>query len=155
MRTKTIFILIALTITTLIACKKESQPTLTAALAKSSWQKTSILISADSIAPDTIPTIAVSLADCKKDNIWSFNATNNTFTLDEGATKCNLGDAQIKDQGTITELNNGSQLRVAGDGTNELWEIESRSAASFRVSYFARNASNKMTKFRVVFSKVE
>lgn len=152
---KTYFITI-LCLLVSFACTKEKQATLTEELAKSKWQKTSVLISADSVAPDTIPVIDVLSArpDCAKDNIWTFNAESNTFVLDEGAAKCNVSDPQIKDEGIIEELNNGSSLRVSGDGTNEIWEIESRSASSFRVSYFARNGSNKLAKFRVVFTKI-
>lgn len=150
------YLFLILSVFALFACSKEKTPTLTEELSKSSWQKTSILVSADSVAPDTIPTIDIlsARADCAKDNVWHFDATNNTFVLDEGATKCNASDSQIKDEGTIEELNNGTSLRVASDGTNEIWEIESRSASSFRVSYFARTASNKMAKFRVIFDKV-
>jgi hypothetical protein len=149
---KTAFVFILLTLMA-FACKKEDSSSLTKDLAKSRWQKTQILISADSIL-DTIPTIVVVSPTCKSDNIWSFDANNNTFTLDEGASKCDVSDPQIKDQGIIEEQNNGSALRVASDGTNEIWEIESRSASSFRVSYFARNASNKLVKFRVTFNKI-
>jgi hypothetical protein len=137
-----------------LACKKEDQPTLTEDLAKSSWRKTQILISADSVAPDTIPSIEVISGPCKADNIWSFNAENNTFTLDEGATKCGVSDPQIKDQGIIQEQDNGKKLLVNGDGTNEIWEINSFTSSSFRVSYFGRNASNQLVKFRVTFSKI-
>lgn len=136
-----------------LACKKERIPTLTEELAKSNWQKSQILISADSIL-DTIPSIEVISPPCKSDNIWSFDATNNTFTLDEGSSKCDDSDPQIKDQGIIEEQDNGAKLLVKGGGTNEIWEIESRTSASFRVSYFARNASNKMAKFRVTFVKI-
>lgn len=148
-------LIFVLTVGALFACKKEETNTLTEELAKNSWQKTSILISADSIAPDTIPTIDVLSAKptCAKDNIWSFNAESNTFTLDEGAEKCNPAEPQIKDQGIIEEQNNGTSLKVEGGGTNEIWEIESRSASSFRVSYFGRNAG-KMTKFRVTFTRI-
>lgn len=145
-----IFILIAFA---LFACKKEEQPTITDELAKNDWRKTQVLVSADSIV-DTIPTIEVVVPDCKKDNIWRFNATSNTFILDEGATKCDAADPQIKDQGTITEQNNGTQLKVAGSGTNEIWEIESFTAFTFHVSYFARKPDNKLAKFRVTFSKI-
>ena len=56
--------------------------------------------------------------------------------------------------GVITELNNGNSLRVAGTTTNEIWEIESRSASSFRVSYFAKNSDNVTVKFRVTFTTI-
>lgn len=148
----TYFLILSLLV--FFACKKEDQPTLTEDLAKNSWRKTQILISADSVAPDTIPSIEVISGACKADNIWSFNADNNTFTLDEGTTKCNISDPQIKDHGIIQEQDNGKKLLVDGDGTNEIWEIESFSAAAFRVSYFGRSASNKLVKFRVTFSKI-
>lgn len=139
----------------LFSCKKENKSSsLIQDLAQTSWQKTQILNSLDSIAPDTIPNILIATDDCKKDNIWGFNAANKTFQIFEGATKCNIGDADIKDQGLIEELNNGNSLRVAGGTTNEIWEIESRTSSSFRVSYFARNTSNKMVKFRVTFTKL-
>jgi hypothetical protein len=149
------FSLILLSILTLFACKKEEtkKSVLIEELAKSEWRKTSILVSADSVAPDTIPTISLASLSCNADNVWHFNATTNTFILDEGATKCDGANPQIKDQGVITDLNDGSQLRVEGSGTNEIWNIESRSASSFRVSYFAR-VSSQTRKFRVTFTKI-
>lgn len=149
------FSLILLSILTLFACKKEDtkKSVLIEELAKSEWRKTSILVSADSVAPDTIPNLTIASEACKADNIWKFNSNNNTFTLDEGSSKCGVSDPQIKDQGVITDLNDGSQLRVEGSGTNEIWNIESRSASSFRVSYFAR-VSSQTRKFRVTFTKI-
>jgi len=140
----------------MFACKKEKQLSLTESLAQNDWKKTSILISSDSVAPDTIPTIDIltSRPNCAKDNVWHFDANTNTFSLSEGAEKCTVSDPDIKDQGVIEELSNGSQLRVAGTGTNEIWEIESRSSSSFRVSYFARNGANQTAKFRVTFTKI-
>jgi hypothetical protein len=149
---KTAFVFIILTLMA-FACKKEDTTSLTKELAKSRWQKTQILISADSIV-DTIPTIVVVSPTCKSDNIWSFDANNNTFTLDEGASKCDVSDPQIKDQGIIEEQNNGTRLLVDGEGTNEIWEINSFTSSSFRVSYFGRNASNQLVNFRVTFSKI-
>lgn len=137
----------------LFACQKEDLPTLTEDLAKNNWSKTQILISVDSIS-DTIPTIEIVSTPCKRDNVWSFDADNNTFTLDEGPSKCVVSDPQIKDQGIIQEQDNGSKLLVDGEGTNEIWEIESRSASSFRVSYFAKNSDNVTVKFRVTFTKI-
>jgi hypothetical protein len=149
------FSLIILSILTLFACKKEEdkKSVLIAELAKSEWRKTSILVSADSVAPDTIPNIIIASEACKADNIWKFNANNNTFQLDEGSSKCGVSDPQIKDQGAITDLENGSQLKVEGSGTNEIWNIESLSANSFRVSYFGR-VSSQSRKFRVTFTKI-
>ncbi|MBK9330786.1 MAG: hypothetical protein IPM95_16130 [Sphingobacteriales bacterium] len=137
------------------ACTKESTPSLIDELAKSNWRKASILVSTDSVI-DTIPVVDIltSKPDCAKDNIWKFNAVTNTFQLDEGPTKCNVLDPDIKDQGIIEEQNGGELLRVAGTGTNEIWEIESRTTEAFRVSYFARTAANKQAKFRVVFEKI-
>ena len=149
---KTAFVFILLTLMA-FACKKEDTSSLTKDLAKSRWQKTQILISADSIL-DTIPTIVVVSPTCKSDNIWSFDANNNTFTLDEGASKCDVSDPQIKDQGIIEEQNNGTRLLVDGEGTNEIWEINSFTSSSFRVSYFGRNASNQLVNFRVTFTKI-
>jgi hypothetical protein len=82
------------------ACTKESTPSLIDELAKSNWRKASILVSTDSVI-DTIPVVDIltSKPDCAKDNIWKFNAVTNTFQLDEGPTKCNVLDPDIKDQG--------------------------------------------------------
>jgi hypothetical protein len=138
----------------IIACKKESNPTtFLEEIDGKQFSKTLILNSIDSLI-DTIPVVTITPADCKKDNVWSFNKTTKRFVLDEGATKCDALDNQTKDQGAVEELNGGSQLRVIGGTTNEIWEIESRSASSFRVSYFARNGSNKLVKFRVTFTKL-
>lgn len=149
------FSLILLSILILFACKKEEdkKSVLIEELAKSEWRKTSILYSADSIAPDTIPTFSPAVLLCKADNIWHFNATTNTFILDEGPSKCDVSDPQIKEEGSIEDLNNGSQLRVVGGTTNEIWEIESRSASSFHVSYFGK-LGTQTRKFRVTFTKI-
>ena len=138
----------------MIACKKEETKTATFLdeIDGKQFNKTEILISLND-TNDTIPNIPNVPADCKKDNVWIFNKTAKTFTLDEGLTKCNISDPQIKEQGLVEELDNGNSLRVAGTGTNEIWNIESRSASSFRVSYFAKNSSNENVKFRVTFTK--
>ena len=148
-------ILLTMAIIFMIACKKEETKTATFLdeIDGKQFNKTEILISLND-TEDTIPNIPSVPADCKKDNIWIFNKTAKTFTLDEGPTKCNLSDPQIKEQGLVEELDNGNSLRVAGTGTNEIWNIESRSASSFRVSYFAKNSSNEMVKFRVTFTKL-
>ncbi len=150
-------ILIAFAIIGMMACKKNETASFLDEIDGKQFKKTSILTSIDSItsnANDTIPVVVVTPSDCKKDNIWSFNKTAKSFTLDEGLTKCDVADPQIKDQGVITELNNGNSLRVAGTTTNEIWEIESRSASSFRVSYFAKNSDNVTVKFRVTFTTI-
>ncbi len=154
---KKILFLSATAIICLIACKK-NDPAPVSFLEEidgNQYKKTSIYTSNDSIT-DTIPVndFFASLSDCKKDNVWSFNKTTLTFTLDEGASKCNAADPQTKDEGTIAEQDSGNSLKVDGGGTNEIWNIESRSASSFRVSYFARNSSNQLVKFRVVFTKL-
>lgn len=153
------FILIITAIIFMVACKKEeaNTPTFLDEIDGLQFSKTAILNSIDSITGnpnDTIPNIEIITADCKADNIWTFNKSNKTFTLDEGLLICNLGDPQIKEQGLVELLDNGTALRVAGTGTNEIWNIESRSASSFRVSYFAKNSSNETVKFRVVFTKL-
>ena len=150
-------ILIAFAVMSMMACKKNETTSFLDEIDGKQFKKTSILTSTDSItssAVDTIPTVVVSPSDCKKDNVWSFNKTAKTFTLDEGASKCDVADPQIKDQGVITEQNNGNSLKVAGTTTNEIWEIESRSSSSFRVSYFAKNSDNVTVKFRVTFTKI-
>jgi len=149
------FILIALAVISMIGCKKEetTETTFLDEIDGKQFSKTEILISLNDGA-DTVPNIPNIPVDCKKDNIWSFNKTAKTFTLDEGLTKCNISDPQIKEQGLIELINNGTSLRIAGTGTNEIWNIESRSASSFRASYFAKNSANETVKFRVVFTKI-
>ena len=151
---KTTYFLI-LSLFAFFSCKKEEdkKSVLIEELSKSEWRKSSILYSADSVAPDTIPTISPAVLLCQADNIWHFNASTNTFVLDEGPTKCNAANPQIKDEGAIEDLGNGTRLRVEGGGTNEIWEIESRTSSSFRVSYFGKVGS-QTRKLRVTFSKI-
>jgi len=153
------FILITIAIISMMACKKEETATLTFLdeIDGKQFSKTEILISVDSTTnnpADTVPNILSVLDDCKKDNIWSFNKTAKTFKLDEGLTKCNISDPQVKEQGVIELIDNGTSLRVAGTGTNEIWNIESRTANSFRASYFAKKIANETVKFRVTFTKL-
>lgn len=149
--------IILLAVISAFACKKTDSTSFLDEIDGKQFSKSTILNSTDSItgiAEDTIPIIPIIPQDCKKDNIWTFKKSNKSFKLDEGPTKCNPADAQTKDEGVIEELNNGTQLKVAGTGTNEIWNIESRTASSFQVSYFAKNASNKTVKFRVTFTQL-
>ncbi len=148
-------ILITMAVFFMMACKKEETKTATFLdeIDGKQFNKTEILISLND-TEDTIPNITVTPEPCKADNVWSFNKTDKTFTLDEGERKCLETDLQTKDEGRIELIENGNSLKVAGSGTNEIWNIESRSASSFRVSYFAKNTSNENVKFRVTFTKL-
>lgn len=153
------FILIITAVIFMMACKKEEtkSPTFLDEIDGLKFSKTEILNSIDSITGnpnDTIPNIEVIPSDCNSDNFWTFNNAEKSFILDNGTNKCKIEDPQIIEQGLVELLDNGTALRVAGTGTNEIWNIESRTAASFRVSYFAKNGSNKMVKFRVTFTKL-
>jgi len=71
----------------MVSCQKDSDKpkTKTELLTMASWK----FSSATALGID----VSAALQSCQKDNIYTF-ATGGTGTADEGATKCNAGDAQ-------------------------------------------------------------
>jgi len=71
----------------IVSCQKDSDnpKTKTELLTMASWKFSSATASGIDVS--------AALQACQKDNIYTF-ATGGTGTADEGATKCNAGDAQ-------------------------------------------------------------
>jgi hypothetical protein len=74
-----------------------------------------------------MPTMDVyaQLQACEKDNIVKVQS-NGTYTIDEGATKCNAADPQIAETGNWTFSNNETKLTFMG----ETFDIISLSATT-------------------------
>lgn len=74
-------------------CSKESNLTKTDLLSKA-WKYKTFTAAAGALTVDVLST----LKPCELDDIYRFNS-NKTFTVEEGATKCNAADPQIKESG--------------------------------------------------------
>lgn len=130
---KMITLVLLLGITTIISCNKKSDPALTSeqliATAKG-WK-----LSAGTInppiqipgAPAGTPGISdfynLFLESCEKDDITFFNA-NGQIKIDEGGTKCDPSDPQIKLEGTWAFNSGKTAINVTpASGTGDLYTL--------------------------------
>lgn len=100
------------------SCKKKETyvPTKTDYLTQKSWT----LVEAQSknsggVWEDIYPFIDT----CRKDNIIRYS-TVNTYTIDEGLTKCYAVDPQIMDTGSWAFQNNETQLVLKGNQVKDI-----------------------------------
>jgi hypothetical protein len=65
---------------------------------------------------------------CRKDDLFKFKE-NNTFSFEEGPTKCDSAEAQVFETGTYELLNEGTEIRLEGSGfsgdTLQILELKS------------------------------
>jgi len=101
MRNIRLFAIIAAMVV-LFSCDEENNPSNTDLLTSSPWIFVSYTVSPaiDWDGYGTMVTDILAQFDaCNKDDISDFN-TNNTYTLEEGATKCDPNDPQVYETGT-------------------------------------------------------
>lgn len=77
------------------SCKKDDDPSKTELLTNKNWVMTAATVDPSIAVPGggTTNNWYNQMAACLKDDIMNFKA-DKTFTLDEGASKCNVGDPQ-------------------------------------------------------------
>ena len=97
-------------VATLASCKKEESVTIakTDALVAHSWKLSKVETVLNGIAVDV--TASLITEACEKDDFETF-AKDNKWTADNGAAKCNEGDAQTK-TGTWALSENDTKLKV-------------------------------------------
>lgn len=80
----------------------------TTLLTQSDWVRTSLMITINTNPPyDDHQTSA----PCIRDNRWVFR-TNGSYELNQGPTKCNVGDPQIIETGSWSFANNETKLTI-------------------------------------------
>lgn len=115
------FALIALL--TLSGCQKDSPAPTKTELISRNWKATAMT----AVFPAPIGTVDLyaQLQTCEKDDIIKVKA-DGTYTVDEGATKCNAADPQIKETGNWVFASNETKLTIMG----ETYDIVSLSATT-------------------------
>lgn len=91
---------------TFTSCKKDEELSKTEMLTTGSW----IQVGATEDGQDVWDA---DYEDCEKDDITTFSS-DGTFTIDEGATKCNPSDPQISDSGTWELSSDEKTITIKG-----------------------------------------
>lgn len=86
--------LLLVTMIFIAGCSKEGNITKADLLSKA-WKYKTFSAVAGALTIDVLST----LQPCELDDIYRFNS-NKTYTIEEGATKCNASDPQIKESGS-------------------------------------------------------
>lgn len=105
-------------------CQKDDPPPPTKTeLISRNWKVTAMT----AVFPAPIGTVDVlgQIDACEKDNIIKIQSAG-TYTVDEGATKCDPTDPQIVETGNWVFANNETKLTIIG----ETWDIVSLSATT-------------------------
>jgi len=117
-----------------------------------SWKLTAVTVSpAMTILGVSITDWYAQLDACEQDNITYFK-TGGTYTIEEGATKCDSSDPQVYDTGTWT-FNSDETILVltSTGGTPESCNITSISSSSIKITYQETYSSVKYT-FTVTYT---
>ena len=93
----------------LAACSKKDEPASKASLLTRKWKQTDLLVSQAGTAPVSVYNTLVE--DCSKDDIWEFKA-DGSFTVVEGATKCDPSDPVLISTGTWQLIENETKLVI-------------------------------------------
>lgn len=121
-------------------CKKAdpAPPTATQLLTGKKWQATSASIILN--APGATPTDTYALTPpCFRDDFERFDAPN-TFTYDEGPTKCFAADPQTQ-LGLWAFSRNDTQLIVTYAGLSALYTVDELTATSLKVHSVSTNSN--------------
>lgn len=92
--------------------------------------------------------------DCEKDDLYIFKPEGH-LTLDEGASKCDLGSAQMSSGGTWTYNNNSKMLSyntINSMGDHYEWTITDANETSF-TGTGAENFGTDHYDYKVTFSR--
>ncbi len=95
-----------------ISCDKDEDtvplPVTRAQLLARSWKQTDLLAVIAGTEQSVFTTV---LTACQRDNIWTFK-DDGTYTVSEGATKCNSGDPDIATSGTWQLTENDTKIII-------------------------------------------
>lgn len=96
-----------------VACSKEEQPVTVpvtrAQLLARSWIQTDLLAAIPGGSQSSVFTTV--MTSCQRDNIWLFKS-DGTYTITEGATKCNSTDPDTATSGTWQLTENDTKIIV-------------------------------------------
>ncbi len=121
-----------------ISCEKEKDLTKTEIITRKPW-----LLTAKTITPPIdYPGIGIisdffALYDqCSKDDIWVFKSAG-SYTMEEGATKCNPADPTVWDMGTWAFNSDETVLTISSSVYQGLSEytIDELTTAAMKLSY--------------------
>lgn len=101
--------LYAILLFVLVACSKKDEPASKATLLVRKWKQTDLLVAQTGTPPVSVYNTLVE--NCSKDDIWEFKA-DGTFTVVEGATKCDPSDPDLISTGTWQLIENETKLVV-------------------------------------------
>jgi hypothetical protein len=121
---------------TVSSCKKDDDdsPSKTQTISGKKFFVTAMKIDPGVTTPTGIFTdLFPFMPDCVKDNYLTFNE-NGTLVSDEGATKCEPGDAQTE-TGTWEFMNNETQLKMTTDGESDIYNIDQLTSSVLKLSY--------------------
>jgi hypothetical protein len=96
-----------------VSCKKDEStvplPVTRAQLLARSWIQTDLLASLAGGSPTSV--FSTVLQACERDNIWNFKS-DGTYTVTEGATKCNATDPDTASSGTWQLTENDTKIII-------------------------------------------
>jgi hypothetical protein len=148
---KKTIILLAL-VSLLGACKKNDDNNnnpgngSTSDLTTGSWKMTASSSDIEYPAPIGTQTIDLYsfLQSCETDNTFKFN-TDQSITVDEGASKCDAGDPQSTTGGTWTLTNNNTQFTQVAQGTTITATVLTLNSSTFKIRYVTTAGSINST----------
>lgn len=121
------------------SCKKKVEPeppkpkTAQEMLTAKSWKFSSGTGKYSHMGQPYTLNLADEMEACEKDDLEKY-AANGTYTLDEGATKCNSDDPQIYESGTWQLLENNTKLkRTDTDNDATTFEVVSLTETTLKL----------------------
>lgn len=138
MKTIPFFVLLTLAIFTFSACEKGGDvvdpPSNTELIADGPWELIAQMVD----PPVTVNGTPVSneyaqLTDCLKDNIVDFTETG-SFTVDEGATKCDATDPDLFNSGSWSFSDSETIITLDGASGTEIYNVVSISRSQLVLS---------------------
>ncbi len=134
--------------------KKEETSNPTPALTKSQmltakpWKLTALTVNPGMDIGGTIFTdlYAVFFPPCQQDDLYKFSS-NNSYSFEEGASVCNVGDPQVYDTGTWTFINNETKIILAstGGGSTDTSNVLSISSTTVKLTSTEVNGGTTYT----------
>lgn len=142
--------LVILTVAVIAGCKKDdnSSPSKTQLLTSGSWKLTAanadpaIDINQDGVVENDIFAV---LPTCFKDNLFIFK-TNNTYVVDEGATKCNVSDPQIMESSNWKFSDNESNIMIGDPGSETIAQLLELSSTVLKMKIVVTDGSYTLTE---------
>lgn len=120
----------------LTACKKGSSSSTPATtnLLVNTWLQTANKKYSTAV-PNPVPEdLFTSQPDCYKDNLLVLQA-NNTWEINEGASKCSPSDPQVRETGTYTSNGSGTSLTLTSSAGTTDFEVQQVTATYLKLKY--------------------